>query len=87
MVWTDSDGKIDQKYLKLKIVIVKEVFCSLKCEKLIKIFWKCYKGSLIMNGYCKDDIVERNVVANLPGIYWRKMDRHAAYISYFKLQY
>ena len=36
MVWTDSDGKIDQKYLKLKIVIVKEVFCSLKCEKLIK---------------------------------------------------
>ena len=35
MVWTDSDGKIDQKYLKLKIVIV-EVFCSLKCEKLIK---------------------------------------------------
>ena len=40
-----------------------------------------------MNGYCKDDIVERNVVANLPGIYWRKMDRHAAYISYFKLQY
>ena len=34
MVWTDSDGKIDQKYLK--IFIVKEVFCSLKCEKLIK---------------------------------------------------
>ena len=86
MVWTDSDGKIDQKYLKLKIVIVKEVFCSLKCEKLIKNILEV-PWSLIMNGDCKDDIVERNVVANLPGIYWRKMDRHAAYISYFKLQY
>ena len=36
MEWTDSNEKIDQKYLKLKIVIVKEVFCSLKCEELIK---------------------------------------------------
>ena len=86
MVWTDSDGKIDQKYLKLKIVIVKEVFCSLKCEKLIKNILEVLRRILDNERVLQRD-VERNVVANLPGIYWRKMDRHAAYISYFKLQY
>ena len=44
MVWTDSDGKIDQKYLK--IFIVKEVFCSLQCEKLIRNIYEELRGLL-----------------------------------------
>ena len=29
-------------------------------------FMKCYEGSLILKRHCKSDIVEHNVVANLP---------------------
>ena len=79
--------KLIKNILSLKLLLSKRFFVLWNVKNWLKIFWKCYEGSLIMNGYCKDDIVERNVVANLPGIYWRKMDRHAAYISYFKLQY